>query len=121
MNAISVTHATYLLDYQIKIEFSDNSSRVIDFEPFLTENTHPQWNKYNNINYFKKFKIENGNLVWGRNWDLIFPVYGLFTGNLFETCSKHLESKFLPHTQPEKSFRRVLSGTKQKLSQSPKE
>jgi len=87
MNAIIVTNATYLQAYQINIEFSDNSSRVIDFEPFLKKNPHPQWDKYNNIIYFKKFKIENGNLVWGRNWDLIFPVYGLFMGNLLESCS----------------------------------
>jgi hypothetical protein len=92
MNTIIVTNATYLQDYQINIEFSDHSSRVIDFEPFLKENPHPQWNKYNNLNYFKKFKIENGNLVWGRNWDLIFPVYGLFMGNLLEPCSNATES-----------------------------
>ena len=86
MSTIMVTDATYIQGYRIKIAFSDNSSRVIDFEPFLKENPHPQWNKYNNINLFKKFKIENGNLVWGRNWDLIFPVYGLYTGNLLEPC-----------------------------------
>jgi len=86
MNIIIVTDATYLMGYKVKIEFSDNTSRVIDFEPFLKENPHPQYEKYNNIKYFKKFKIENGNLVWGRNWDLIFPVNDLYTGNLLEHC-----------------------------------
>jgi hypothetical protein len=83
MKTILVTGATYIQAYKVKIEFS----RVIDFEPFLKENPHPQWNKYNNVDNFKKFKIENGNLVWGRNWDLIFPVSGLYTGNLLEHCS----------------------------------
>jgi hypothetical protein len=87
MKTILVTGATYIQAYKVKIEFSDNTFRVIDFEPFLKENPHPQWNKYNNVDNFKKFKIENGNLVWGRNWDLIFPVSGLYTGNLLEHCS----------------------------------
>jgi len=86
MNAILVTGATLLQDFKINIEFSDNTCRVINFEPFLKENPHPQWDKYRNINQFKKFKIENGNLIWGRNWDLIFPVYSLYTGNLYEHC-----------------------------------
>jgi hypothetical protein len=87
MKTIIVTGATYIQAYKIKIEFSDNTFRIIDFGPFLKENPHPQWDKYNNIDNFKKFKIENGNLVWGRNWDLIFPVSGLYTGNLLEHCS----------------------------------
>ena len=86
MNTIFVTVATYIQAYKVKIEFSDNTSRIIDFEPFLKENSHPQWKKYNDMNHFKKFKIENGNLIWGRNWDLIFPVYGLYTGKILEHC-----------------------------------
>jgi hypothetical protein len=88
MNSIFVTGATYIPVYKIKIEFSDNTSRVVDFEPFLKENPHPQWEKYNNPVHFKKFKIQNGNLVWGRNWDLIFPVYSLYTNNILDySCS----------------------------------
>lgn len=87
MKTIIVIGATYIQAYKVRIEFSDNTFRVIDFEPFFKENRHPQWDKYNNIVNFKKFKIENGNLVWGRNWDLIFPVSGLYTGNLLENCS----------------------------------
>lgn len=86
MNTIIVIRATHLQYYKIKIEFSDNTIRVIDFEPFLKDNPHPQWEKYNNLSNFKKFKIENGNLVWGRDWDLIFPIHGLYTGNILERC-----------------------------------
>ena len=86
MNTIKVTGAVYIEAFKVKIEFSDNTRKVIDFEPFLKENRHPQWAKYNNINNFKKFKIENGNLVWGRKWDLIFPVYGLYTDNILMPC-----------------------------------
>jgi hypothetical protein len=84
MNNISVKKARYLEGYKIKILFSDNTTRIIDFEPFLKENPHPQWNKYNDIRFFKKFKIANGNIVWGRDWDIIFPVHSLYIGNLME-------------------------------------
>jgi len=87
MKIITVTSAVYLHAYMVQITFSDGSCRVIDFGPFLKENSHPQWDQYNDIALFKKFKIENGNLVWGRNWDLIFPVHGLYTGNILEHCS----------------------------------
>ena len=86
MNVIEVISATYIKEYKVKIEFSDNTFRTIDFAIFFKNNPHPQWNKYTNINHFKKFKIEKGNLVWGRNWDLIFPIHGLYTGNILEHC-----------------------------------
>jgi len=86
MNNITVTNAKYIEGYKIKILFSDSTSRIIDFGVFLKENSHPQWDKYNDIKYFKKFKIENGNLVWGRDWDIIFPVHNLYIGNLMAPC-----------------------------------
>ncbi len=86
MNTIIVIRATHIQSYKIKIEFSDDTIRVIDFELFFKKNPHPQWEKYLNISNFKKFKIVNGNLVWGRDWDLIFPVHGLYTGNILEHC-----------------------------------
>lgn len=87
MNIIKVTKALYINSYKIQIEFSDNSSKIIDFEPFIFGNPHPQWEKYKEIKNFKKYKLENGNLVWGKNWDLVFPIYNLYTGNLLEHCS----------------------------------
>ena len=49
---------------------------------FLETHSHPQFNKYKKINNFKKFKIENGNVVWGKDWDMIFPVFDLYNGLL---------------------------------------
>ncbi len=86
MNAILVTDAKYIHAYKVSIEFSDKTTKIIDFEPFLIENPHPQWEKFIKIENFKKFKIFNGNIVWGRNWDLVFPIHSLYTGNLLEQC-----------------------------------
>ncbi|MCE6990336.1 DUF2442 domain-containing protein [Dyadobacter sp. CY323] len=79
---ISVMDAIYLSDYKVMVRFSDNSQQTIDFKDFLEGNPHPQYNKYRNLDHFQKFKIENGNLVWGQNWDLIFPIEQLHAGKI---------------------------------------
>ncbi|HAQ18501.1 MAG TPA: hypothetical protein DCR40_04605 [Prolixibacteraceae bacterium] len=79
---IKVENARYVDGYKIEIEFNDHSFKTIDFGIFLTNRPHPQYNKYNDTELFKQFKIEDGNLVWGENWDLIFPVIQLYRGNI---------------------------------------
>ncbi|MDR0667604.1 MAG: DUF2442 domain-containing protein [Prevotellaceae bacterium] len=77
---LSIVEATYLDGYAVRLTFSDGVVRDIDFGPFLLGNPHPQYDKYRDIKKFKKFKIEYGNIVWGRNWDLIFDEYELYRG-----------------------------------------
>ncbi|KQS31352.1 DUF2442 domain-containing protein [Dyadobacter sp. Leaf189] len=79
---LTVTGADYLSDYRLLVKFSDNTEKVIDFEDFLTYNSHPQFDKYKDLKHFRKFKIERGNVVWGKDWDLIFPVEQLYSGKL---------------------------------------
>jgi len=64
------------------VEFSDNKKQVVDFGNFLNTHSHPQYNKYKKSEKFKKFKIENGNIVWGKDWEMIFPVYDLYKGKI---------------------------------------
>ncbi len=82
MNTISVKEAKYIDDYKLEIVFTNRKIRVVDFEPFLTTHSHPQYNKYKKPKYFKSFKIENGNIIWGKDWDMIFPVYDLYKGKV---------------------------------------
>ncbi len=79
---INVVEATYIDGYKLKLTFSDKKVNVIDFENFLKTKPHPQYNKYNKLQFFKQFKIEWGNIVWGKNWDLIFPVDQLHKGKI---------------------------------------
>lgn len=51
-----------------------------DIGEFIRRHPHPQYNKYLDPRKFSRFAIENGNIVWGKNWDLIFPVEQLHTG-----------------------------------------
>ena len=77
---IKIIDASYLGDYKVELRFDDDVIRQIDFGTFLNTHSHPQYNKYKKINNFKKFKIDRNNLVWGRNWDLIFDTWDLYLG-----------------------------------------
>ncbi len=82
MQTISVTQATYLEGYKIKVHFSDCTERILDFKKQINKIRVPEYEKYKDIEYFKTFKIEDGDLVWGEDWDLIFPIYTLYTGKI---------------------------------------
>jgi Protein of unknown function (DUF2442) len=79
---IAVKNATYLDGYRISIAFNNGKSKIVDFADFITHNNKEVVSKYKNLAYFKKFKIEDGNIVWGKNWDLIFPVWELYKGKI---------------------------------------
>ena len=80
---IFVSNATYLNDYVIRLVFNDKTSKDIDFEPFLkTSKLRSICEKYLDLDNFKNFKIEDGNIVWGKNWDLIFPEDQLYNGKI---------------------------------------
>lgn len=77
---ISIERAEYAGGLSLHLFFSDGTTRTVDFEPFILANPHPQYNRYIKPENFKKFNIENGNVVWGKNWDMIFPLIQLYRG-----------------------------------------
>ena len=77
---IYIERAEYTGGLTLRLFFSDGTSRIVDFEPFILDNPHPQYNRYIEPKNFKKFTIENGNVVWGKNWDMIFPHMQLYNG-----------------------------------------
>ena len=79
---IRVEKAVYQSGYKVRVSFSDGTEQVVDFGPYLAEYPHPQYNKYRDVELFKTFSVEMGNIVWGENWDLIFPVEQLHRGRL---------------------------------------
>ena len=81
MKTLAVTGAEYVSELCLRLSFSDGTSQLVDFGPFLTIHPiHPQYNKYRQLTNFKRFCIERGNVVWGRDWDLIFPIAQLHQG-----------------------------------------
>lgn len=73
MKTISVKEANYIDGLKVEILFNDNKKSIIDFSDFFETHHHVQYNKYKEPRNFKKFAIENGNLVWGKDWDMISP------------------------------------------------
>ncbi len=79
--AISIKNAEYLGEYRIKLLFSDNEIKVIDFNDFLNNARNPMTRKYLNENLFRNYSIQYGDLIWN-DYELCFPIWDLYTGNI---------------------------------------
>lgn len=66
---IKITKATYINDYIVKLEFSDNSFSNFDFSYLLTKNTELT-NPLNDQKYFQTFFLELGALCWKNGLEL---------------------------------------------------
>lgn len=80
--SLSIISAKYVSPLSVDVSFSDGTERIVDVGSFIRNHPHPQYNRYLDENKFRKFSIEYGNLVWGKDWDLIFPVEDLYKGHL---------------------------------------
>ena len=83
MSSISVKNADFLHDNILSITFTNGHVQEVDFSNFLNASSTPTYmREYKSEDNFKKFKIENGNVVWGDDWDLIFPIPQLYIGKI---------------------------------------
>ena len=80
MERLYITKAENAGNLTISLTFSDNTHKIVDIGDFIRRHPHPQYNKYLDPHKFNRFTIDNGNIVWGKNWDLIFPIEQLHTG-----------------------------------------
>lgn len=78
---ITVVKAIYIEDYKIFVTFSDESTQMIDFYPFLSGSTNPHIRKYLNLHEFKKFEVCEGDLIWN-DYDLCFPIPDLYENTI---------------------------------------
>ena len=78
---ITIRKAEYVEGYKISLLFNDNTEQCIDFYPFLANSQNPLIRKYMDINNFKDFNINDGDLEWN-DYDLCFPVADLYENNI---------------------------------------
>ena len=78
---IIIKKVEYVGEYKLNFLFNDNTSQVIDFYPFLSDSLNPLIRKYLDINEFKKFELDNGDLQWN-DYDLCFPIADLYENNI---------------------------------------
>ena len=85
MKRLFITNAFDAGNLNVCLLFSDNTSQVVNIGDYIRRHPHPQYNKYLDQKKFKNFSIENGIIVWGKNWDLIFPLEQLYEGKIIYT------------------------------------
>lgn len=78
---ITIDKAEYLDGYKINFGFSDGVERVIDFTDFLSKAKNPMTRKFLNMQLFKNYSIEYGDIVWN-DYEMCFPVWDLHEGTL---------------------------------------
>ena len=77
---LRIVSAEYMGGLSLRLTFSDGFVRILDFTEYMLAHSHPQHDPYLNPNRFREYYIDGGNLVWGEDWDMIFPVEDLYTG-----------------------------------------
>lgn len=75
---ISIISARYVSDFSIAITFSSDIIRIVNFLPLFEKYVKGDNLKFFAPERFKKFIVKNGNIYWGRNEDVIFPVDMLY-------------------------------------------
>lgn len=78
---IRLQSAEWVIDYIVRLNFADGSEQVVDFTaPFARLRGY--YARYREPEAFRKFQVYEGNLVWGENRDVIFPVHRLYKNSL---------------------------------------
>jgi len=79
--SLTIKAATYIQDFKIAIVFSNDETKLVDFLPLFQKYVKGNNLKYFSPQNFKKFIVADGNIYWGRNEDVIFPVQVLYDKN----------------------------------------
>ena len=58
-----ITEAGYVADYKIKLKFRDGSTGIVDLSTYADKGN--VFKAFQDISYFKKFRVEYGTIVWG--------------------------------------------------------
>jgi len=82
MEKIYIIKAEDAGNLSVCLYFNDDTTQIVNIGEFIRRHPHPQYNKYLDPRKFSRFTIENGNIVWGKNWDLVFPIEQLHSGRI---------------------------------------
>lgn len=78
---MKVKNAKYIQEYIIEVFFNDETVKRTNLRSFLFSVTNPMTTKYRNIELFKKFKVEYGNLSWGIDGEMELSAESLYNWN----------------------------------------
>lgn len=79
--SLSIIDAEYLGNYKIKLVFSDNLERIVDFGNFLSKAKNPMTQKYLDEKLFSSYSIKYGDLIWN-DYEMCFPIWDLYMNQI---------------------------------------
>ena len=79
--SLSILKAEYQGSYKIKLLFSDNVEKIIDFYEFLKNANNPMTKKYIDESLFLNYSIKYGDLIWN-DYEMCFPIWDLYQDTL---------------------------------------
>ncbi len=80
---LHILDATYAGNLAVKLVFSDKHISVVNIGEWVRQHPHPQYNRFLDEAKFRKFYLDDmGNVAWGKNRDLYFPIEQLYKGQL---------------------------------------
>lgn len=87
---IIIENAYYLGGYIILLFFSNGKQKKFDFLPLFSKYVKGDFTKYALPSAFKKFILDNGNIYWGKNEEVIFPVHFLYSNKNATVVSEEI-------------------------------
>ena len=78
---IAIEKAEYQQEFRIKLLFSDKIEQVVDFAEVLQTAKNPMTRKYLDLDKFKEFTVEYGDLMWN-DYEMCFPTWDLYRNAL---------------------------------------
>lgn len=92
--ALKISDACLIEPFVLKVFFNNNENRVIDFRPVFNT-LKGDYKKYNKPSSFKKFKIQNGELWWGKNADIQFHPIDVYYNSLLNPLHDELSEDLI--------------------------
>lgn len=74
MARLMITEAHSVGNLTVEMTFNDNTTQQINIGDFIHHHPQPQYDKYLDEKEFSKLVLDDGNIVWGEDWDLVFPI-----------------------------------------------
>lgn len=75
---IAIKKADYLGGFMLVLTFNNGVQKRLDFLPIFNQTLLGYYEQFKKPAKFKKFVVANGNISWGANEDVIFPVIFLY-------------------------------------------
>jgi hypothetical protein len=78
---LSIERVTPQSAFDLRLDFNDSTTQVVNFLPFLSQSQHPEIRSFLDPQKFSHYRLEHGDLVWG-DYELCFPIADLHENKL---------------------------------------